>query len=191
MPNKAEVEIMRTIGARMREARGLCGRSDSLPMPVNEAAKLLDVTPKYLNRLELCVDVNAIPLTLIVQASRVYDVSMDYLFGFSSDWEVCEEAKFERQVGIWIHDELNKTLAALASENIKLQTKLDALEHSAKALPEAVVKIASAFNRFCELNQQFDDMLAGATLLNRIQEASEALSGLRHAKVITLEAANG
>lgn len=65
------------------------------------------------------------------------------------------------------------------------------MEESSKRLPEAIVKIPSAFDRFMALNPEFDDLLGGANLLNRVAEANEALSGLRHSQVIKLVSTNG
>lgn len=127
MPNKFEIEIMRVIGARMREARGLCGKVDSLPMSANEAAGLLGVTSKQLLAIENCTDVELIPLAWIVRASRVFDVGIDFLFGFSDDWENDPMIKFERQVGHWVFEETTKTFAALAVENRKLQARVAAM----------------------------------------------------------------
>jgi plasmid maintenance system antidote protein VapI len=185
MPNKGEIEIMKVVGSRLRAARVLCD------LPLHEAAELLGITQKELGAFELCKDVDQIPLTLIVKAGRVFDVSMEFLFGFSSDWEICEETKFERQVGHWIFEETTKSFAALAVENRKLRAKIDAMESAANTLPQAIVKISNAFDRFMALNPEFDDLLGGARLLNLVQAANELLSDLRHSKVIILESANG
>jgi transcriptional regulator with XRE-family HTH domain len=77
-----QTEIVKTFGARMVEARELCGYSQK------KAAKLLGYrNSSKLAKIEAASDTNSVPLWLIPKAAEVYEVSIDYLFGVSACWQ--------------------------------------------------------------------------------------------------------
>ena len=68
---------------RQRQARELCNLSQSV------AAKRLGyLTSAKLSKVEAAADTNSVPLWLIHRAASIYDVSTEFLFGFTDDFEV-------------------------------------------------------------------------------------------------------
>ena len=98
-----QAAAVKTIGARMRQARELCNLSQSA------AAKRLGYqNPSKLSKVELATDTNSVPLWLIVRAARVYEVSVDFLFGATDDWEVGARMTQERETSAWMFDAWEK-----------------------------------------------------------------------------------
>ena len=74
-----QAAAVKTIGARMRQARELCNLSQSA------AAKRLGYSnSSKLSKVEGATDTNSVPLWLILRAAKVYEVSIDFLFGGTS-----------------------------------------------------------------------------------------------------------
>lgn len=90
MPSKIEQsEIVKVIGTRLREARELCNMSQSVA-----ATRFGYANSSKLAKVENATDTNSAPVWLILRASEVYEVSVDYLLGAGGYW--CwdwEEAK--------------------------------------------------------------------------------------------------
>ena len=61
-----QAAAVKTIGARMRQARELCNLSQSAA-----ARRLGYANPSKLSKVELATDTNSVPLWLIVRAARV------------------------------------------------------------------------------------------------------------------------
>lgn len=74
--------LVRTIGQRMREARELCNMSQQ-----TAAEALGYANSSKLAKIENATDTNSVPICLLPKAAKLYDVSADFLFGLTSDWE--------------------------------------------------------------------------------------------------------
>jgi hypothetical protein len=168
MGRKEEVALLKVLGARMREGRQLCKFTTA------QAAGMLNYRPEHLHNLEFCIDINYLPLTLIRDASNLYDVSIDFLFGVSEDWERSEDTKPLRIIHSYVYQKQLEYSSAMAVEIADLKRRQEALKDSVSELTTAVNGIDEALTRFQELNPQFDDMKAGAMLLNRVKSASKA-----------------
>lgn len=172
--SKEENFISRTIGQRLRESRELSNYMQ------NQAAFLLGIDPKELASYENAVDLDgSIPNWLILKASAIYDVSIDYLYGASEDWELDPIIRNERDLlsivnKIHIQDHAEQLAKILAIEN-KISVSTDAV----KELEPAIKGIDEAMSRFRELNPKFDDMPAGSTLLKRIADVQELIQEVR------------
>ncbi|MGZ8942610.1 MAG: hypothetical protein ACXW00_07585 [Methylobacter sp.] len=144
----------------MLEARELCKLLRYV------AADRLGITDKALYYIETGFDVEYIPLKLVRQASLIYDVSCDYLMGFSDDWEVCEEVKMAREIGAWVHHEHIKMFAEWAAKQMYLEQQFG-------ALLAAVDGVNESFSFFKSMNPDFDSLPGGSQLQYRIKKASE------------------
>ena len=88
---------MKTIGARLREARELCNMSQQ------RAAEALGYSnSSKLAKIEGATDTNSVPLYLIPKAATLYDVSTDFLFGLTEDWERGEGGLEDRESFGWL-----------------------------------------------------------------------------------------
>lgn len=170
MTRKEQAAVVRTIGERMRYARELCNLSQSA------AAKRLGyANPSKLSKVEAATDTNSVPLWLIRKAAEVYEVSVDFLFGFTDDWEVGARMTQEREVSAWLarawNDGRERDLLALKQLNDRMCVLREAITVAIAMSREA----NAALDRFIELNPEFvEDMRGGNRLLNAVKNANAA-----------------
>jgi hypothetical protein len=173
--DKDEIAVIKLVGSRMREARELN------KLPVHVAADRLGIPKPLLEKLEVGFDVPSLPLKWVRQASRVYDVSLDYLFGYSDDWEVAEETKQGREIGAYIHQEQSKLFSRWAVRQMNLERQVEAMTAVVGTLPAEIEAIVEALNTFRGMNPDFDKLPAGSMLQHRIQRAHEKAQEARRA----------
>lgn len=166
MVDHDEVAINKIVGARMLEARELCKLLRYV------AADRLGISDKTLHYLEAGFDTERIPLKLVRQASLVYDVSCDFLLGFSDDWEVCEEVKMGREIGAWVHQVHQKMFAQWSAQQMHLEQQFGVLLAATDGVNES-------FTLFKAMNPDFDRLPAGSQLQYRIKKASEKAQEVR------------
>lgn len=172
-PNgRDQAAIVKTIGERMRQARELCNLSQ-----VEAARQLGYSNPSKLSKVEAATDTNSVPLWLIVRAAAMYQVSVDYLFGLSEDFEVSPRATLERTTARWVFAQVTAQerliLDALHAVN-------DQIERVVAVFPKMhaqALGTARALARFRELNPGFDDARAGSTLLAAVEHAVDGAAG--------------
>lgn len=164
-----QAAAVKTIGARMRAARELCNLSQSAA-----ARRLGYANPSKLSKVELATDTNSVPLWLIVRAARVYEVSVDFLFGATDDWEVGARMTQEREVSAWMFDTFDKLrqrdMETLKRLHDRVQTLTDAVAVMLAASEDASLALA----RFAELNPAFEEMRAGSRLVSAVERASDS-----------------
>lgn len=166
-PKRDQACLVQTIGARMREARELCNMSQSA------AAKRLGYSnPSKLSKVEGATDTNSVPLWLIVRAARLYDVSIDFLFGATDDFEV----GLQRGVQTWLIGEWEKSRIEDMKALEKLHRRVAAVSALLPVIANESERTAEAIRRFAEINPGFDDMRGGAPL------AAAAENLTRHAR---------
>jgi transcriptional regulator with XRE-family HTH domain len=161
---REQTELVRVIGARMQEARDLCNLSQS------EAARRIGyANSSKLSKVEGATDTNSVPLWLIVRVAKVYEVSVDFLFGLTDDWEV----GVPRGVQPWLFDAWEKArqrdLAALE----RLHREIAAVSQHTS---ELVAGIAGATDALAILRTRapaFDDLPASASLAGRLERLHE------------------
>lgn len=177
-PKRDQACLVQTIGARMREARELCDMSQSV------AAKRLGYSnPSMLSMVEWATDRNSVPLWLIVRAARLYDVSIDFLFGATDDFEV----GLQRGVQTWLIGEWEKSRIEDMKALEKLHRRVAAVSALLPVIADESERTAEAIRRFAEINPGFDDMRGGARLAaaaeNLIRHAAKANSTAQRFRV--------
>lgn len=171
---KEQAQTVKTIGERMRQARELCNLSQTA------AARRLGYTnSSKLAKVEGATDTNSVPLWLIVRAAQVYEVSIDYLFGASDDWEIGARMTQERGVSAWLLKAFEQTQVGQMAALRQLNNRLTALESALGALVAAEEDVVLALARVQELNPAFEDMKAGSRLTGAIARASDAAKGAK------------
>lgn len=162
--------MVRTIGERMRHARELCNLSQSA------AAKRLGyANPSKLSKVESATDTNSVPLWLIRKAAEVYEVSVDFLFGFTDDWETGARMTQEREVSAWLANSLTelreRDLLAMKQINDRLAVLREAVNVGINMMRE----VNTALDRFTELNPEFEEDMRGSNrLVNAVKNATAA-----------------
>jgi transcriptional regulator with XRE-family HTH domain len=161
--------VVKTIGARMRQARELCNLSQSA------AAKRLGYSnSSKLSKVEGATDTNSVPLWLILRAARVYEVSVDYLFGMTDDWEIGARMTQEREVSAWLFDAMEKSRLREMEILKKLHDRVEVMGETVAVICPAATDVGEALARFIELNPKFQDMRGGATLMKQVSRAAAA-----------------
>ena len=164
-----QAAAVKTIGARMRQARELCNLSQSA------AAKRLGYqNPSKLSKVEGATDTNSVPLWLIVRAARVYEVSVDFLFGATDDWEVGARMTQERETSAWLFDAWEKARQRDMETLKRLHDRVQTLTEAVAVMLAASEESALALARFAELNPEFEEMRAGSRLVGAVERANDA-----------------
>lgn len=176
-PKREQARLVQTIGARMAEARELCNMSQS-----TAAQRMGYSNSSKLSKVEGATDTNSVPLWLIVRASRLYDVSLDYLFGESDDWET----GLKRGVQGWLLDEWQKARVRDLATMERLHRRVSAVTTLLPAVASEAERAAEAIQRFAELNPEFADMRGSArisaaadNLIRLVRDASAAIQRFR------------
>lgn len=164
-----QAAAVKTIGARMRQARELCNLSQSAA-----ARRLGYSNPSKLSKVEGATDTNSVPLWLIVRASSVYEVSIDFLFGVTDDWELGARMTQERATSAWLFDAWEKARQRDMDVLRKLHNKVEAMEEAIALMLASTDDVGAALARFAELNPVFEDMKAGGRLVGAVERATDA-----------------
>jgi transcriptional regulator with XRE-family HTH domain len=177
MVDKDEIAIIKIVGSRVAEARALC------KLPRHVAAERLGISDQFLEKIEAGTDVEHLPMKLLRQASLIYDVSIDFLYGFSDDWETDPMTRQDREFAAYLHQAQTQLFSRWAVKQMRLERQVEAMAPAAGTLLaeiEAVIESLSAFKR---LNPDFDRLPAGSQLQYRINRAGEKANEARRALI--------
>ncbi len=166
--DKGKISLIKLIGARLLEARELN------KFQRHYAAKLIGVSIDELKKIETGIDVQFIPLSLIHKAAQNYDVSIDFLFGETEDWELCPEVRKERDFSAHLHSIFAEEQAKFAVKLVEQDNQIAILFGAVNATAPAIKAVYEAILRFWELNQNFDNMPGGALVISRLDHAEKA-----------------
>lgn len=166
-----QLELVKTVGARLRASRELNNLS------LSEAARRLGYSnPSKLSKVENATDTNSVPLWLIRDAARLYDVSVDYLFGLAQDWET----GVPRGMTGWLMDEWESQRRRDAAALASLAARVDACVTLIPALAADAVAVRVALDRIAELNPESWPEIRGAgklfTAIDGLEKSTAAAS---------------
>lgn len=166
----AQVKLITMIGKRMREAREqLAGFSQV------EAATLLGYSnSSKLAKIEGATDTRSVPLLTILRAAELYQVSVDFLFGASDDWERDPGIARERHMARWLHEHLEQARTRDALAFAQLQNKVDSVSSLIPKLANAGEQALSSFSRLLDMNPCYEDLIGGAKLQAALEALDEA-----------------
>lgn len=171
-PNKAEqTNLVRIIGQRMREAREMCNLNQ-----VDAARRLGYQTSAKLSKIEGATE-NSVPLLTIAKAAELYDVSIDYLMGISEDWQIDTKHTIDHEKSQWINEAWELARRRDLEVLVWLKQRVDVVNEGMPAITSSSLRLQAAFERFVELNPDFEDMKGGnrlAIALDQLHESSEA-----------------
>lgn len=174
--------LVSRIGQRLREARELNNFSQS------EAARRLGyANPSKLSKVEAATDTNSVPLWLICGAARLYEVSVDYLFGLTNDWET----GLPRSAQHWMLDAWEKMRERDMRALDRVHAEVVTVAKTTSELVDDVRGMGEALSAFRTRNGEFDDMPASALLVGRLARleatAREAEVKLRKLRLASKE----
>lgn len=151
--------LVRTIGERMRQARELCNLSQS------EAARRLGyANPSKLSKIEAATDTCSVPLWSIAGAAKVYQVSVDFLFGITDDWET----EAPRSAQEWLLDSWEKMRQRDMRALDRVHAEVVTTAATTAELVVAVRGLGDAMTTYRARNEAFDDSHASAPLVGRL-----------------------
>ena len=156
-----QAALVKTIGARLRYAREtLCNLSQQ------EAARRLGYeNPSKLSKIENASDTNSVPLWMICKAAKVYGVSIDFLFGLTSDWEPDLRMASNEEAARWVFEawEIHRRRDMRVVKRLSDQ-QLEIARSSTSSLQNAE-RIHAALVDFRRLNPSFDTEMRGSAKL--------------------------
>lgn len=168
-------ELIRTIGDRLRQARELSNLSQQA------AAKLLGYqNSSKLSKIERATNSRTVPLWLILRASRLYEVSTDFLFGLSEDWDTGVRMTRERETSAWLFDQWEKSRERDMKTIRLLNDRLETIDGAITMTIGQAFEVEDAFSKFAHLNERaFMEMRGGARLKSAIEKSVAAASESR------------
>lgn len=161
---REQAELVRVIGDRLRDARELCNLSQSVA-----ARRFGYSNPSKLSKVELATDTNSVPLWLIARAAKLYEVSLDFLFGFTDDWET----GVPRGVQGFMLDAWEKARQRDMAALVRLHEEIAAVSQQVTALAASACEVAESLSTYRARNPLFDEAPASAMLAGRIERHAE------------------
>ena len=162
-----QAAIIRAIGSRLKAARELCNLSQ-----VEAARRLGYANSSKLAKIERAVDSISIPLWLIVRASKIYEVSIDYLFGTSDDWYTEPRLSQEREVSSWVFEAWEKQRKRDMQTLSRLHDELQAVTNATGQMLDETGRVKESLDLFVKSNPKFNDMRGSARLLRYVNVAN-------------------
>lgn len=164
------VALTKTIGTRMKEARELAGISQS-----DAARRLGYKNSAKLSKIENASDGYPVPILTIWRAAMLYEVSVDFLFGQSDDWERSARMTQERRTSAWIFDVFEDAKRCHVEAMQAINNRQEVLMEVNGLLAQAISGVAAALLRYRELNQDFDDTWASSVIVGAVERAEAAV----------------
>lgn len=164
-----QAAIIRVVGARLKAARELCNLSQ-----VEAARRLGYANSSKLAKIERAVDSISIPLWLIVRASKVYEVSIDYLFGTSEDWYTDPRFDQARETSSWLFEAWEQQRKRDMQTLSRLNDQLQSVTNTTGEMLDVTEHVKEALDAFTKCNPKFTDMRGSAKLLRYVNLARDA-----------------
>ena len=133
-----------------------------------------------LAKVEGGTDTNSVPLWLIIRAARLYEVSIDYIFGESDDWELSARMCQERDVSKWVFQAWEVARQRDMDVLKRLNNRLESMDTSINSMLATSDELTAAMRRFIELNPEFEEnMRGGSRLVASVERVSETVKGAK------------
>lgn len=169
-----QAQLIKVIGTRMREARELCNLSQT------EAAKRLGYSnPSKLSKVENATDTCSVPLWLLLRAAKVYEVSLDFLFGVSETFDLSSGLSQERAVAAWLWEAFQKQQTKDMVVLRSLHRRIQKIGETALRVFDCSDRVSDALATFRSANEGFEDMRAGAKLVRAVEMTELTVRELR------------
>lgn len=166
-----QAEVVRTIGERFREARELCNMSQQ------RAAEALGyANSSKLAKIEGATDTNSVPLHLIPKAARLYDVSTDFLFGLTTDWERDGGALEDRESFGYLQAKRDEDRRRDEENFGRLSGQMRSVAKAIADIGPLVELLTSGVGRVA-MDAAFEGIRGGATVLSAAERIAVAYKG--------------
>ena len=160
-----QAELIKTIGERLKQARELNNMSQT------EAAKLFGYrNSSKLSKMERATNSKSVPLTVIAKAAKVYQVSIDFLFGLSADWDTGARMTQERETSAWLMEQWEEARRRDMQIIRRCNDRMQTLDGAVNSCINQAFEVDDALRKFQDLNLDFEDMLGGSRLVSAIEK---------------------
>jgi hypothetical protein len=178
-----QARTVKICGARFKEARvELCN------MTLSKAAEALGyANASKLSKIENASDGYPIPLWVLVEASKLYEVSTDFLLGVSDDWERSARMTQEREVSRFQAEQIEKAIRQSCDMARLFNDELAWASGAIIGMAFSLEEVAATFKRVTEINvASWQEVKGGAKLAGEIDKAlnlvATARAGLKRFK---------
>lgn len=170
-----QAAIVHVMGGRMRQARELCGMSQIA------AARRLGLSgSKKLSQIESATDIRTIPEWLKLRAAKLYQVSLDYLYGACDDWETSARMTQEREVGAYLFETFELMRRRDMDVLLRLHDQNEELRATLMLSHEHCAQLISGIGRYSEIHPDFEHTKGSAMIVGPADRAMEsAAHGVR------------
>lgn len=159
------------IGERFKFAREeLCG------MSLSRAALMLGMSVGNLSKIEHYMDKRLPSVEVVARASKIYDVSCDYLLGLNDDWERDPKAYQEKSISTWIFSELEAIKVQELNAIRLLNDKVIPISEASQHAISSSIEIKETLDSIREKNPLFDEEISGGAKLVRLVNEYHLLS---------------
>ena len=135
--------LAKNMGLRLRASR------ESIGMAQGEAARRLGYANQTkLAKIEGGTDTNSVPHWVVLRAARLYDVSIDYIYGESDDWELSARALQERDMAKWMMEAWEAGRQRDLEVLRKLKLRMNAITEAVTGLFSASQDVQESMRRF-------------------------------------------
>lgn len=164
-------EALQLVADRLRKARELNGLS------LQEAASRLGfAAAASVSKLETARHITEIPLWFLMEASRVYEVSGDYLLGLTDELGLQPRVQFDREVSTWLNAALERNRARDLQALTVLHQEIVCALTTQRELTIAIQEIEQALEIFTTLNPRFKSDMKGSARLAYAVDTGMSLS---------------
>lgn len=170
-----ERNLARVIGNRFKYSRETLSGISQL-----KAAEKLGISNTLLALLEHGTDGRKPSHEVMIKASRLYKVSLDYLYGETEEWETDINDVQERHIQSWVLNELESQAINQVNVIRKIGSRITVVSNAAKFAIEYAKEIGEAVDCIRKLNPNFDDdILGGNKLVKRMEYYGGVIDGVR------------
>lgn len=159
--NHEKAELANMIGRRMEAARRLSHLTQDVAahrLGYNNSSKL--------SKIEKSSDTMSVPNYIICRAAKLYDVTTDYLYGLSDDWE----PSTPRDVNMFIAQLMEKTTKQNIQAMAQLSNKVRLVTELVELIGSETLEVKEALDSFCAMHPEIEDMRA-SRLISSINRA--------------------
>ena len=171
-----QAKAVRATGSRFKEAR-----EEICNMSLNHAARQLGYSnASKLSKVEHAADTNSVPLWLIIAASKLYEVSTDFLLGTSDDWEYSARKTQEREVSRFQAEAMEKSIRDSCNMNLAFNDELEWASGAIITMAFTLDEIADALKRVTEINRDaWQEIKGGSKLQGEVDKAAQLVMASR------------
>lgn len=169
-----QAHIVKIIGERLREARELCNLSQ-----IESSRRLGYLNSSKLCKLESASSGNSVPHWVLDRAATVYQVSLDFLYGRTDEWERDISVVQERNIANYIQDIWEKTRLSETNTIRILINEIKILSNAVREYEAVVLRQRLKYESFLKANPKFLDMEKSNNIPSSISEAEMVVHNQR------------